>query len=97
MLDDKEQRVRLAVLFALGHIGGPQARDALQSVVELGDEVEAFAAEQALEEMDFYAGAQAAAVPLFDEAEAEDDDEVWREPGDWDAGGDDDDNLGEYE
>jgi HEAT repeat protein len=93
LLGDSEQRVRLAAMFALGHIGGPQARDALQTLVESSDEVEAFAAEQALEEMDFYASAEAAALPLFDESEADED--ALDDPDDWDN--DEDADLGEYE
>lgn len=93
LLDDADQRVRLAAMFALGHIGGPQSRAALQAIVETGDEVEAFAAEQGLEEMDFYASAEAAAVPLFDESEADD---AWEEPVDWENE-DEDADLGEYE
>ena len=95
LLQDPKQEVRLAAMFALGHIGGPQARDALQEVVENGDEVEAGAAEEALEEMDFYAGAEAAATPLFDETEDEEDD-TWGEAPEWESD-EDDDNLGEYE
>jgi HEAT repeat protein len=89
LLLDQEQTVRLAAMFALSHIGGKEARAALQAVVEGDDEVEAYAAEQALEEMDFYASSAAAAMPLFDESEA---------PGEWDGELDqDDDDLGQYE
>lgn len=96
LLHDSDQRVRLAAIFALGHIGGPQARTALLAVQANGDEVETLAAEEALEEMDFYAGAEAASVPLFDETEA--DDEEGEEPLDWEDDSDDgeDDDLGEY-
>jgi HEAT repeat protein len=96
LLSDREQQVRLAAMFALSHIGGPQARNALQSVQATGDEVEAFAAEQALEEMDFYAGVEAASTPLYDETADESDDDDLDDRPDWDDDGQDDD-LGQYE
>lgn len=95
LLHDPAQSVRLAVMFALGHIGGPQSRTALLAVQAAGNEIEAFAAEEALEEMDFYAGIEAASVPLFDETEAGDDDDD--EPLDWDDDRDEDGDLGQYE
>jgi HEAT repeat protein len=89
LLHDREQTVRLAAMFALSHLGGKEARAALQSIVEGNDEVESYAAEQALEEMDFYTSAEAAATPMLDESEA---------PGEWDGELDpDDDDLGQYE
>lgn len=99
MLGDAEQRVRLAAIFALGHTGGPRANAALQAIVRSGDEVEAFAAEQALEEMDFYAGMGANSVPLYDESEAADNggDEADGWDGEWEGEDDEDDNLGQYE
>ncbi len=97
LLGDRQQLVRLAAMYALGHIGGPEARRALQAVVESSNnESETLAAEQALEEMDFYAGGAAAAAPLFDEADADDD--SWDAETDWDDRDEDnDDLLGEYE
>jgi HEAT repeat protein len=97
LLTDRVQQVRLAAMFALSHIGGPQARKALIAIQASGDEVEAFAAEQALEEMDFYAGIDAASVPLLDEtADDTGDDEDWEDRADWEDDGPDDD-LGQYE
>jgi hypothetical protein len=93
LLSDRDQAVRLAAMFALSHIGGPQARDALQAIFEAGDDVDSFAAEQALEELDFYASAAAAVAPLYDESEA---DEDWDRVPDWDEDEDTDD-LGQYE
>lgn len=80
LLNDREQNVRLAAIYALGHIGGSDARDALE-VVLLGDDAEEVeAAENALEEMSFYADLEA--ISLFDESEDEDaewdgDSDVW--------------------
>jgi HEAT repeat protein len=93
LLNDREPAVRLAAIFALGRIGGEDARDALETVI-LGDnpdEVEA--AEQALEEMQFYD--QVNAISLFDESE--DEEEEWdADPADewYDL---DERELGEYE
>jgi HEAT repeat protein len=97
LLVDKDQAVRLAAMFALSHIGGAQARAALQTIYETGDDVESYAAEQALEELDFYTSVQAASTPMFDESEAADDE--WDPISDWDEDEEDqeDDDLGQYE
>ncbi len=95
LLEDDESSVRLAVIFALGRLGGKPARRALAGIAASDDE-EAEAAELALEEMLFYAGEDANIYPLFedaDEEEAFDDLDPWDE---W-ADDDDDDDLGEYE
>ncbi|GIV71302.1 HEAT repeat domain-containing protein [Caldilinea sp.] len=93
LLSDSERSVRLAAIFALGRLGGKQARRALEEFAA-GEGEEAQAAEMALEEMLFYAGAEAMAIPLFDEEEEEDFDEI--DP--WEAWEDDEDeDLGEYE
>jgi HEAT repeat protein len=73
LLDDDVQSVRLAAIFALGRLGGREAREALEILSASDDEVEADAAEQALEEMSFYADPDS--IPLFDESE--EDDEWW--------------------
>jgi HEAT repeat protein len=73
LLTDDDARVRLNSIFALGRLGGRDARDALEIIVAGENEEEAEAAEQALEEMDFYASA--GSVPLFDESLDEDDDD----------------------
>jgi len=93
MLGDDEQQVRLAAIFALGRIGGKQARRALEELAAGADE-ESLAAELALDDMLFYTGADAAAIPLFDETEDED---VLDDLDPWDEWDDDDDDLGEYE
>lgn len=93
LLSDSERSVRLAAIFALGRLGGKQARRVLEEFAA-GEGEEAQAAEMALEEMLFYAGAEAMAIPLFDEEEEEDFDEI--DP--WEAWEDDEDeDLGEYE
>lgn len=93
LLADDEPQVRLAAIFALGRIGGKQARRALEEIAANEDD-EAMAAEQALEDMLFYTGAEAAVIPLFDESEDED---VLDDLDPWDDWDDDDDDLGEYE
>ena len=93
LLLDEDQAVRLAAMFALSHIGGPQAREALQTIYESGDDVESYAAEQALEEMDFYTSGEAAAASMFDESAADDD---WDTGAEWNED-DEDGDLGQYE
>ncbi len=93
LLSDSERSVRLAAIFALGRLGGKQARRALEEFAS-GEGEEAQAAEMALEEMLFYTGPEAMAIPLFDEDAEEDFDEV--DP--WEVWEDDEDeDLGEYE
>ena len=75
----------------MGRLGGKQARQALEQLAA-SDRVEASAAEQALEEMLFYTGADAVRIPLYDEAEDED---VLDDLDPWDSWEDDAD-LGEY-
>jgi HEAT repeat protein len=77
LLNDEEQAVRLAAVFALGRLGGKAAQEALRAVAASEFEVEAEAAEQALEEMLFYGSADE--IPLFDESDVEEewDDEPW--------------------
>jgi hypothetical protein len=93
LLLDQDQTVRLAAMFALSHIGGAQARAALQAIYESGDDVESYAAEQALEEMDFYTSGEAAATPMFDQADVDDD---WDTRAEWNDDEEEDD-LGQYE
>jgi HEAT repeat protein len=88
---DEDPEVRLAAIFALGRIGGRDARTALRAITEEGEPAEAQAAEEALEEMMFYAD-EASDVSLFDEDE--DDDDEWEDER-W--GRSDNDDLGEYE
>jgi len=77
LLDDEEKEVRLAVLFALGRIGGKIAIEILTTAAASVDADEAAAAEDALEEALFYTESN---IPLFDESEAEwdeSDDDEW--------------------
>ena len=99
LLEDEEAAVRVAAIFALGRLGGKAAQRALAAIAGSdadADADEAEAAELALEEMLFYAGAGTADAPLFESGEEEeglDDLDPWD---DW-ADDDEDDDLGEYE
>ena len=77
LAEDEDATVRLAAICALGHLGGREARALLQRISGSADSVEAAAADDALEEMAFYAGAEAQTAPLFDADEPDDDDD-WR-------------------
>lgn len=72
LLSDEEKEVRLAVLFALGRLGGKDAVEILTAAATSEDEEEAAAAEEALEESLFYANSD---IALFDESQAEWDEE----------------------
>jgi HEAT repeat protein len=52
VVDDPEQSVRMAVIEALGHIGGEEAREALLYIAEAGDDEVGTAAERALEDLE---------------------------------------------
>jgi HEAT repeat protein len=88
LLLDPEQPVRLATITALGRIGGREAQEALRTIANEGEAVEAQAAEDALDEMAFYADNR---IALYD-----DDEEDEREDDDLRDGIDDGDDLGEY-
>ena len=53
LLQDEEQLVRIASIYALGRIGGKQARNALRQIADSSEEEESEAAEEALDEMLF--------------------------------------------
>lgn len=94
LLLDEDQRVRLAAIFALGRLGGARAREALRALTESENAVEAEAADTALEEMLFFAGAED--IALFDDDGPDEGDDLDFAP--WDAADDfDDDELGEYD
>ena len=76
LLSDEEKEVRLAALFALGHIGGKDAVEILTAAATSEDEDEAAAAEEALEDSLFYSHSD---IALFDESGDE-----------WDEDSDDD-------
>ncbi|MCX6045577.1 MAG: HEAT repeat domain-containing protein [Chloroflexi bacterium] len=95
LIIDEEQTVRLAAIFALGRIGGRDARAALNAISESGKGTEAAAAEEALEEMSFYTDPNA--TPLYDETEDDSDDwdvEAWHNI---DRDDIDEKDMGEYE
>ena len=68
LLGDEEQIVRLSTIYALGHIGGKTIRDVLRKIAADTDHVEeAEAAEEALEEMLFFANISATIEQLQDD------------------------------
>jgi HEAT repeat protein len=90
LLEDEEQTVRAAAMFALGHIGGRTASEALRAIAAGDDPDEAEMAELALEEMLFYTGGDAATASLLEGEDEEeyDDADPWAQDGN---------DLGEYE
>ncbi len=76
LLSDESKAVRLAVIFALGRLGGRRAKEMLNAMSASEDPDEVKTAEDALEESLFYGDGQG--VPLFDESSE-----------DWDDGADD--------
>ena len=74
MVADSDLEVRLAAAWALGQIGGAEAKRVLEICYEQGDQALQDAAEEALAELDFALGA--VEFPLYD-----------LEPGDQDDGG----------
>jgi len=93
LLDDDDQNVRLAAIFALGQIGGNKARDALRVLTQGDDAVAAEAADTALEEM------LVNAATLLEDGDvggdADEGDDLDFSP--WDTDDFDDDKLGYYE
>ncbi|MBI1295901.1 hypothetical protein GC175_13185 [bacterium] len=79
LLEDEDKPVRLAAIFALGHLGGDEATEALNAMLESTDPDEVTAAEDALEEIVFFGDPNA--IPLFDESE--DEWETDDDPDDW--------------
>jgi HEAT repeat protein len=93
LLADDEQMVRLAAIFALGRIGGRRAQEALRTLADSDDAVDAEAADLALEEMLFSSSDEG--LEIFDEED--EDDESWDlDP--WSTFDElDDDDFGAYE
>jgi hypothetical protein len=54
LLDDPDREVQGAAVWALGQVGGRQAREALRTCLMSDDEVLREAAEEALSELEFY-------------------------------------------
>ena len=100
LLDDRDDRVRIAAIYALGRIGGPVAQDALETMLLSENELEVEAADAALEELQLFDQLEAD-IALFDEADEED--------AEWESGAEDEEwyddvadeldeaDLGEYE
>jgi HEAT repeat protein len=56
LIDDPDREVQEATLWALGQIGGDEARNLLQTCCQGEDEIARGAAEAALEELEFMHG-----------------------------------------
>jgi hypothetical protein len=106
MTADLDLEVKLAAVWALGQIGGPEARRVLDICVEMGDEALGDAAREALDEMDYME--EEIDLDLYsydsdDDPEDEDELEDGFEFGDLDAGmgadqdDEDDDDLDYWE
>ena len=92
LVEDNDKDVRLAAIYALGHIGGPDAREILETV-RLGDDPdEVNMADLALEELMFFSSPDGNPLmeELFDAPDERDD-----EP--WSKNADDDLDFGSYE
>lgn len=64
-LDDEDREVQQAAVWALGRIGGREARETLEACYESDDEVLSQAAADALDEMDLLG--EGVSVPLYDD------------------------------
>lgn len=94
LLLDEEQVVRLAAIFALGRLGSARAREALRTLTASEDAIDAEAADTALEEMLFFAGAED--ITLLDDDGPDEGDDLDFAP--WDTADDFDDKaLGKYD
>jgi len=72
LVDDEEQAVRFAAIFALGRLGGKDAHTVLTMLAQQEELDESEVAEAALEELLFYADGNAK-ISLFDESSVEED------------------------
>ncbi len=100
MLDDRDERVRLAAIMSLGRIGGPVAQDALEAMLLSENPLESDAADAALEELQFFDQMDVLYPSLMncdeedEEWESDAQDEEWYDDVDDEL---DEDDLGEYE
>ncbi len=75
LVDDSDAEVRAMAVWALGQIGGKQARTVIERLVKSDDEAMAVAAEEALSELEFATGGLEMFVhEVSDEADLYDDD-----------------------
>ena len=65
--DDPDREVQQAAVWALGRIGGREAREALEACYESDDEVLSVAAAEALDEMDLLG--ESSGIPLYEDFE----------------------------
>jgi HEAT repeat protein len=66
-VDDPDREVQQAAVWALGRIGGREAREALEACYESDDEVLRVAAAEALDEMDLLG--ESSGIPLYEDFE----------------------------
>jgi len=71
VFDDPDQEVREAAVWALGHIGGREAREALEACYEGDDEALSQAAAEALDEMDLLG--ESLSIPLYEDLDEDED------------------------
>jgi HEAT repeat protein len=77
MVADPDGEVKLAAVWALGQIGGPEARRILEICSEMGDEALQDAADAALDELDFMHGAHDLQMYDFAPDDEEEGSELW--------------------
>ncbi len=93
LLNDDQQMVRLAAIYALGRIGGRRVQERLRALAQSDDSIEAEAADLALEEMLFFENDED--IDLLEEDE--DEEESW-DVDPWDTFDElEDDDFGTYE
>ena len=94
LLNDEQQMVRLAAIYALGRIGGRRVQERLRALAQSDDSIEAEAADLALEEMLFFENDDD--VELWEDEDEEEEDSWDVDP--WDTFDElEDDDFGTYE
>jgi HEAT repeat protein len=81
MVADPDPEVRLAAVWALGQIGGPEAQRVLEICQEMGNEALQDAAGAALDDLDFMYGELDLEMPDFDLDDEEEDLAFWEDEG----------------